>query len=73
MTFVWRSLCFRSEDEKIKFDKHIENEEFVAHEEIFEKLEVDLRKRGKLGEKEGIKTLGPKAFAKLLQVSSFSK
>lgn len=67
MTFVWRSLCFRSENEKIEFDRHIEKEEFIPHEEIFEKLEIDLRKRGKLGEKEGIKTMGPKAFAKLLQ------
>ena len=69
ITFVWRSLCFRSEEEKIKFDKHIEEKEFIPHEEIFEKLEADLRKRGKLGENKGIKTMGPKAFAKLLQVS----
>jgi len=66
MTFVWRGLCFRDEEERTKFEKHIENEEYTDLNIILKKLEGDLKKRGEMAQKDSMESMGPKAYGKLL-------
>ena len=67
ITFVWRGLCFRDEAERFKFEKQLENEDFLDNEYILTRLEQDLRKRGKLSKNDSRAKMGPKKFGKLLQ------
>lgn len=67
ITFVWRGLCFRGEEERQKFEHQLESKDYTDLNIILKKLELDMQKRGKLSQKEGLSTLGPKEFGKLLQ------
>ena len=66
MTFVWRGLCFRDEEERAKFELQLENEEYTDLSIILKKLELDMHKNGKLSPGKGLATMGPKNFGKLL-------
>ena len=66
-TFVWRGLCFRDEEERAKFEKQLEDKDYLHLNYILKKLELDLQKRGKLRKDQSMETLGAKDFGKLLQ------
>ena len=67
ITFVWRGLCFRDENERSIFEKQLKDEDYMDLKIILKKLEDDMRSRGKISETESLESMGPKAFGKLLQ------
>ena len=71
-TFVWRGLCFQSEEEHQKYLQILEEKSYQPLDEILRTLEADMKKNGKMSASESIESMGFADFGRRLQVHSFS-
>ena len=71
-TFVWRGLCFQSEEEHQKYLQILEEKSYQPLDEILRTLEADMKKNGKMSASESIESMGFADFGRRLQVDSFS-
>ena len=67
-TFVWRGLCFQSEEERQKYLTILEEKSYQPLDEILRILEADMKKNGKMGASESIESMGFADFGRKLQV-----
>ena len=72
-TFVWRGLCFQSEEERQKYLTILEEKSYQPLDEILRILEADMKKNGKMGASESIESMGFADFGRKLQVHFFPK
>jgi len=66
-TFVWRGLCFQSEEERQKYLTILEEKSYQPLDEILRILEGDMKKNGKMGASESIESMGFADFGRKLQ------
>ena len=70
-TFVWRGLCFQSEEERQKYLTVLDEKSYQPLDEILRILEGDMKKNGKMGASESIESMGLADFGRKLQVYYF--
>ena len=70
-TFVWRGLCFQSEEERQKYLTILEEKSYQPLDEILRILEADMKENGKMSASESIESMGFADFGRKLQVHSF--
>ena len=70
-TFVWRGLCFQSEEERQKYLTILEEKSYQPLDEILRILEADMKKNGKMSASESIESMGFADFGRKLQVMFF--
>ena len=70
-TFVWRGLCFQSEEERQKYLTILEEQSYQPLDEILRILEADMKKNGKMSASESIESMGFADFGRKLQVMFF--
>ena len=71
-SFVWRGLCFKTEEDLEKYQLVLREKRYQPLEEILSILEADMKKNGKMSDSESIHSMGYADFGRKLQVI-FSK
>ena len=67
-SFVWRGLCFKTEEDLEKYQTVLREKRYQPLEEILSILEADMKKNGKMSESESIGSMGYADFGRKLQV-----
>ena len=67
-SFVWRGLCFKTEEDLQNFHTVLREKRYQPVEEILSILEADMKKNGKMSKSESIHSMGHADFGRKLQV-----
>ena len=67
-SFVWRGLCFKTEEDLEKYQTVLREKRYQPLEEILSILEADMKKNGKMSDNESILSMGYADFGRKLQV-----
>ena len=72
-SFVWRGLCFKTEEDLEKYQTVLREKRYQPLEEILSILEADMKKNGKMSASESIESIGFADFGRKLQVIFFQQ